>query len=345
MSTKTKIPATITKIKIPTTIGKTKIPATISETKIPTTISETKIPATISETKIPATINKTKIPATISKNKIPATVRNSVWNTDIGIKNKQSVCFCCNTEQISFGNFECGHIQAEANEGKVTIQNLRPICSLCNKSMGKNNMETFMETFGFVKNENWNGIKKKIKNKNNKNNNIKSKYQCFTCKRNFVQKCHLDSHLNKKTKCQPDIIDTLTILQTPLPLPLDINPIIIKNVSPDIPLTLENNIKCDHCNKSFARKNSLYRHTINSCKILKLQNRENQDMIGKLLLLETKNKQLEEEIKNRDNKDILDKLLLLESKNKQLEKDIKNKDNQYIIDKLLLLEYKNKRLE
>ena len=47
------------------------------------------------------------------------------------------MCFCCNVEPITFANFECGHVQSGVNGGDDKIQNLRPICSLCNKSMGK----------------------------------------------------------------------------------------------------------------------------------------------------------------------------------------------------------------
>ena len=57
-------------------------------------------------------------------------------------------CFCCKVETISKANFECGHVQSEHEGGDVTIDNLRPICSLCNKSMGTRNMTEFMQEFG-----------------------------------------------------------------------------------------------------------------------------------------------------------------------------------------------------
>ena len=101
--------------------------------------------------------------------KLPSTVRNSVWNKYNRINKKIGNCFCCKQEQISFANFECGHIQSIANGGDDTIQNLRPICSLYNKSMGKNNMEEFIEKYGFNKNKTINSFKIKkrtdIKNK------------------------------------------------------------------------------------------------------------------------------------------------------------------------------------
>ncbi len=79
---------------------------------------------------------------------LPAAIRNVVWNTYIGNDVKTGKCFCCRTELISFANFECGHVVAAANGGNDTIQNLRPICSLCNKSMGTINMINFVKTYG-----------------------------------------------------------------------------------------------------------------------------------------------------------------------------------------------------
>ena len=41
--------------------------------------------------------------------------------------------------------FEAGHIIAERCGGPTNIENLRPICSLCNRSMGLKNMIDFMK--------------------------------------------------------------------------------------------------------------------------------------------------------------------------------------------------------
>jgi hypothetical protein len=92
------------------------------------------------------------------RNKIPATVRNSVWNKYIGKDSKKGLCLCCNSEDISFANFDCGHIISKSKGGQDTIGNLRPICSQCNGSMGAGNMEEFMNKHGFKKCKNWNGV-------------------------------------------------------------------------------------------------------------------------------------------------------------------------------------------
>jgi len=88
---------------------------------------------------------------------IPETIRNSVWNIYTSIEQKQKMCFCCGTEPITFGNFVCGYIKPKSKNGKATIQNLRPICGLCNMSIGTKNMEKFMNKYGLIKNKNWNG--------------------------------------------------------------------------------------------------------------------------------------------------------------------------------------------
>lgn len=59
------------------------------------------------------------------KQKIPATLRNTVWNTYIGSDMKTGLCFCCQSENISFANFECGHVNSEKSGGELTMDNLR----------------------------------------------------------------------------------------------------------------------------------------------------------------------------------------------------------------------------
>ena len=45
------------------------------------------------------------------------------------------------------GAWECGHIISEANGGNLDTDNLKPICSGCNKSMGSKNMDDYMKEF------------------------------------------------------------------------------------------------------------------------------------------------------------------------------------------------------
>lgn len=99
-----------------------------------------------------------KTSAKKKKEKIPSAVRKIVWNTYIGKDNPNGKCLCCDAEDISSTNFECGHIKSEKNGGEVNVENLRPICGHCNKSIGGNNMDEFMERYKIKKPSNWNGL-------------------------------------------------------------------------------------------------------------------------------------------------------------------------------------------
>ena len=77
------------------------------------------------------------------KQTIPKTVRNCLW-INYFKDNREGKCCCCKRETISIGNFHAGHIIAEINGGKTTLDNMRPICMLCNTSMQRSNMDEFI---------------------------------------------------------------------------------------------------------------------------------------------------------------------------------------------------------
>ena len=85
------------------------------------------------------------------KEKIPKALRNAVWNHNIG-NNKEGECYVGCGEKISINNFACGHIISEKNGGKAILDNLKPICVACNSSMGKMNMNDFINKYGFKNN-------------------------------------------------------------------------------------------------------------------------------------------------------------------------------------------------
>ena len=71
------------------------------------------------------------------KAKIPCALREQVWLTFCGdkyFKHKCLVSWCENT--ITVFNFEVGHNVPESKGGATDINNLRPICAKCNRSMG-----------------------------------------------------------------------------------------------------------------------------------------------------------------------------------------------------------------
>lgn len=77
------------------------------------------------------------------KTKITQAMRIVVWNTYIGEDIGKTQCLCCKSNSITQHNFHCGHVIAEANGGQVHATNLRPICAVCNSSMGTMDMKTF----------------------------------------------------------------------------------------------------------------------------------------------------------------------------------------------------------
>ena len=77
---------------------------------------------------------------------IPKTLKNKVWDTYIGKDKGVGKCICCQSE-IDSKHFDCGHITAVKHNGKNILENLRPICSVCNKSMGDENLFKFKEKY------------------------------------------------------------------------------------------------------------------------------------------------------------------------------------------------------
>ena len=83
------------------------------------------------------------------KIKIPSKVRLDVWATYIGEDIAKHKCICCKRVTIKQTEFEVGHVLSEAHGGTLEINNLRPICSVCNKSMGARNMIDFVKQYGY----------------------------------------------------------------------------------------------------------------------------------------------------------------------------------------------------
>jgi hypothetical protein len=81
------------------------------------------------------------------KERIPVIIRRLVWNTYIGEERGKGKCYCCEEMDISQLNFICGHVISENKGGKITIDNLRPICLSCNLSMGTRDMYEFKRNY------------------------------------------------------------------------------------------------------------------------------------------------------------------------------------------------------
>jgi hypothetical protein len=75
--------------------------------------------------------------------KIKPSKRRLVWKTYIGMAHGEVPCLCCKSNNIDMLNFHCGHVVSDAEGGTTELSNLRPICSVCNSSMGSMNMKVF----------------------------------------------------------------------------------------------------------------------------------------------------------------------------------------------------------
>ena len=77
------------------------------------------------------------------KDSIPRAVKNCLFINYFGEK-RIGVCACCQREPITINNFHAGHIKSEREGGTTTLDNLAPICPLCNSSMGTMHMMDFI---------------------------------------------------------------------------------------------------------------------------------------------------------------------------------------------------------
>jgi 5-methylcytosine-specific restriction endonuclease McrA len=70
------------------------------------------------------------------KQAIPKAVREQLWLHHMGrhFEGKCKTSWCTNT--ITLFDFQCGHNIPESKGGATVLENLVPICSRCNTSMG-----------------------------------------------------------------------------------------------------------------------------------------------------------------------------------------------------------------
>ena len=85
------------------------------------------------------------------RKQIPKAIRKLVWDSHIGKTIGETLCKCCNDATISQMNFHCGHIIAASNGGQINVDNLLPICQLCNNSMYKTNLYDFKDKLDAAK--------------------------------------------------------------------------------------------------------------------------------------------------------------------------------------------------
>jgi hypothetical protein len=80
---------------------------------------------------------------------IPKSLKNAVWISHCGevFRHKCIVSWCTNI--MTAFDFETGHNIPESKGGLTTLSNLRPICGICNKSMGNRyTIDEYSQRFG-----------------------------------------------------------------------------------------------------------------------------------------------------------------------------------------------------
>jgi hypothetical protein len=78
-----------------------------------------------------------------NKDDISPTFKNILWANKYGDIIKFAYCPVCNTNPIFSDNFSCGHIFPEVYGGKLTIDNVMPVCTGCNKLMTDKHLYAF----------------------------------------------------------------------------------------------------------------------------------------------------------------------------------------------------------
>lgn len=83
------------------------------------------------------------------RKRIPSALRHESWKRYISDTHLKGVCFCCRSREIEIGDFECSYVVSKKNGGQPILENVRPICSRCNRSMGTRDMDDFIISCGF----------------------------------------------------------------------------------------------------------------------------------------------------------------------------------------------------
>ena len=127
------------------------------------------------------------------KSHISQKLREMVWNKYIGESVGKALCLCCGTTEIRMLNFSCGHVIPRSQGGPDTIDNLRPICFLCNSSMNTLNLFDFKASLQPSRSSTFNLPVSK-----------KHIYTCPRCNHVTKQKGHMRAHFERTNVC-PDV--------------------------------------------------------------------------------------------------------------------------------------------
>lgn len=80
------------------------------------------------------------------RKQIPTKIRQLTWRKYIG-DSMNGNCWCC-AGVITFEQWHAGHVVPASKGGPDKVDNLRPLCSSCNLSMGNSHMGDFIRRYG-----------------------------------------------------------------------------------------------------------------------------------------------------------------------------------------------------
>ena len=80
-------------------------------------------------------------PPTTKRTSCPQSVKETLWRKYFG-NTLTGECYVCG-KPIDYTSFEVGHNKPHIKGGKWNVNNLRPLCRSCNRSMGTMTVETF----------------------------------------------------------------------------------------------------------------------------------------------------------------------------------------------------------
>jgi 5-methylcytosine-specific restriction endonuclease McrA len=73
---------------------------------------------------------------------VPKQLKNKIWLNTFG-EQTNGLCYCCGLTKLHITHFEAGHIISKAQGGDLSEENLRPVCSACNKGTSFKNMKDY----------------------------------------------------------------------------------------------------------------------------------------------------------------------------------------------------------
>jgi len=79
----------------------------------------------------------------VPRTPVPKSVKERVWAIHIGMDKAEGKCFAGCGRTIHMMDFEVGHNKAVSKGGSNRLDNLRPICKKCNRSMRTRSIEEF----------------------------------------------------------------------------------------------------------------------------------------------------------------------------------------------------------